>query len=718
MDKMQEYQPLTNDLSSDRSLYFQMRKWKFPGKCNRVPADEQLVTRIKQLWENNLTAKDMLQTLNDEGFECSEQDVTRVRHKNGLKLRLERTSTIQKARAARKASKQKESGGDHEPGADYDDPGSNTPAYNDPYDASSMTPGGTYLDPSEDINEQRRRMLAADVEEKRLTKKRRRWTRPHAGLPADPPGPPRFPSEMTLTECQGVLSMEKAVYLDVRAKFKRICEEQGIIKKTISGPEKWEAAKHQLVRETMHLRGVFWDPDNMDLKKLALDLICCDVTKSMRAAANNMSLPHARSILGLNPQQSREVRLAFQAIMREVQFVSKRLLGDEEWNNLKQRWIAQTPIMQNIAMSLDATDPSYSQKTKAIEWVSRDAMRRYLDWTRRGIDPFARLESPPPDNEEDENGQEDVNAAGNPDGEFQVPDFTDPDNTGFPDVDDADAAQIAQLSMMSTGNQNQTGNPEPPPKKRRGRPPKKRDGAGETGQATEGAGTDQQQPTMSQPKKRGRPPGSGKRGGRSQLVPGNLISGPNDEARFVLMDPEANQAPQPVSNPAPAATQPQILPSASTGPNRPQGVTATPQQQQNRRDFRAAAPAPTTVSAPVANPTPARVSVPAPTPSSSSRSTIAVYFRIHPSTTIIYGLPMWITTMSVGSVEEVRSKAVARYPEAVCALVEGIVKDGMGGEIPLPIPGDEELKAYLEHVKEIGGAPTFNVQLVNGWEAA
>jgi hypothetical protein len=78
---------------------------------------------------------------------------------------------------------------------------------------------------------------------------------------------------------------------------------------------------------------------------------------------------------------------------------------------------------------------------------------------------------------------------------------------------------------------------------------------------------------------------------------------------------------------------------------------------------------------------------------------------------------MWITTMSVQSLEEVKLKAVARYPGAMCALVEGVVKHGgVGGEIPLPIPGDEELKAYLEHVKETGGAPTFSVQLVNGWQ--
>lgn len=74
---------------------------------------------------------------------------------------------------------------------------------------------------------------------------------------------------------------------------------------------------------------------------------------------------------------------------------------------------------------------------------------------------------------------------------------------------------------------------------------------------------------------------------------------------------------------------------------------------------------------------------------------------------------MWIATLNSRSVEELRSKAVAKSPApAVCVVVEGIVKDGMGGEVPLPIPGDTELGAYLEHMQEIRGPPTFSVELV------
>jgi hypothetical protein len=48
----------------------------------------------------------------------------------------------------------------------------------------------------------------------------------------------------------------------------------------------------------------------------------------------------------------------------------------------------------------------------------------------------------------------------------------------------------------------------------------------------------------------------------------------------------------------------------------------------------------------------------------------------------------------------------------VCAGIEGIIKDGKGGEmLPLPVHDDAELDAYLQHVHGMM-APTFNVTLV------
>jgi hypothetical protein len=541
--------------------------------------------------------------------------------------------------------------------------------------------------------------------------------------------------------------MDQVVYRDVRTKFKAICEAQNIIKKTISGPEVWDAAKHELIRETMHLRGVFWDPENTDLKKLALDLICGDVTKTMREAARKMPVPQARTILGLNPEQSRSIRLAFHVMLRAQHFVCKRLIPDDEWKELKQRWITQTPILEQLMMSTDPADPVYAQKVKALEVLCRDAMRRYIDWQKRGIDPLAKPQTPSaePETEDTEDGQDVAGTTENLEGEFQASRFLMDDSLGLHEVTDADVARVSQVSMTEAdtpiqGKETQADGSEAPPKRKRGRPRKVPEvRAGEIVQAAEGPSNNQPQPAAAPaPKKRGRPTGTKPASTRQvKRVPGKLIWLSKNEARFVPID-EADQILAATSGPGTTSTQPRTPSPATTArqqltllqerpPTQPQPSpqpqipAAQPQQQQPQAplpDFlHLAAPSDRLPVSTSPSTTQAPASALPSAPSAPAGSTIAVYFRIHPSTTIIYGLPMWITTMSVQSLDEVKAKAVARYPAARCALVEGIVKDGMGGEVPLSIPGDEELKAYLDHVKETRGAPTFNVQLVNGWQA-
>jgi hypothetical protein len=59
---------------------------------------------------------------------------------------------------------------------------------------------------------------------------------------------------------------------------------------------------------------------------------------------------------------------------------------------------------------------------------------------------------------------------------------------------------------------------------------------------------------------------------------------------------------------------------------------------------------------------------------------------------------------------------VQKCPGAVCSSIEGIIKDGNGGELPLPVSDEAELETYLQHVQG-NGAPMFNVRLVNGGQA-
>ncbi|KAK5240478.1 hypothetical protein LTR16_010590, partial [Cryomyces antarcticus] len=138
---------------------------------------------------------------------------------------------------------------------------------------------------------QRLEKLQVESDEKWHTRKRRRRTRGWAGLPADPPGPPRFPSETTIDESKAYLSLDNTLYRQIRDQFTEICHEAGVIKKTKAGPEKWQAVKDKLMHENPHLQHVFFgDLTNTEQKKLSLDVVCTDVTKRMRTVESRMTI--------------------------------------------------------------------------------------------------------------------------------------------------------------------------------------------------------------------------------------------------------------------------------------------------------------------------------------------------------------------------------------------------------------------------------------------
>lgn len=238
------------------------------------------------------------------------------------------------------------------------------------------------------LKEERSRKMQAESAERWANKKRRRRTRQYAGMPADPPGPPRFPSETTLGESQVILGLDKAAYTAVRDKFQSLCESAGITKKTVAGPEAWESAKESLIREIEQLQVALWvNKENLDRKKLALDVICSDVTKRMRSGnEKEMLLADAKNILGLNPEESRTVRSAFYKILQADGFTSKVAMGPQRWKELKQRWIDESDLMQRILTRLDAPQ-SYEMKTRAMEALARDVMKRLRDDQSRGKGP-------------------------------------------------------------------------------------------------------------------------------------------------------------------------------------------------------------------------------------------------------------------------------------------------------------------------------------------
>ena len=236
------------------------------------------------------------------------------------------------------------------------------------------------LDPQVEAQRQRRReQLQTESAERWVKRKRRRRTRRWAGMPADPPGPPRFPSETTLDEAKAFLSLDNNLYRQARVQFQCICEQEGIVKKTSAGSEKWQAAKDRLIQEDSHLRTVFFDDvSKLDQKYLSLDVLCTDVTKRMRTAKRKISLADAKNIIGINPDESRQVRKTFYDILKADHFTSKLETGDEHWSNLKQQWIDKSAIIRHM-LARGAEDPDFENKRKALDVICRDAMKRLRD---------------------------------------------------------------------------------------------------------------------------------------------------------------------------------------------------------------------------------------------------------------------------------------------------------------------------------------------------
>lgn len=212
-------------------------------------------------------------------------------------------------------------------------------------------------------------------------KKRRRRTRDRAGLPADPPCAPRFPSETTIDEAKQFLHLDDNLYQQMRKDFTNICNELGIVKKTLAGQEGWKAAKDRLIHESPHLHHYCLlqpAPGGEGRELLAVDIICSDVTKRIRTLEKKMTIAEAKNAIGINPEESRQIRRAFYDILKADHFTSKLEAGEEHWKELKEKWVAGLPVLQEVLAPGDA-DPQHGLKVKAIEILCRDVMKRLRD---------------------------------------------------------------------------------------------------------------------------------------------------------------------------------------------------------------------------------------------------------------------------------------------------------------------------------------------------
>ncbi|KAF2796491.1 hypothetical protein K505DRAFT_415691 [Melanomma pulvis-pyrius CBS 109.77] len=409
LEEVMEYWELRGFTPSKRAFQTQFKRWDFPSKQNPAHKNPALIARVKGLWEKNVMQKDMLETLRNEGFQINDRELMRLRLRFGWMLR-DSSGRVPKRKenddgSAQKVKKTKEQEVVPDNGlinqltnATLQEECSSTEEDFEANEEQEQTPLGVAkqnvrsepptLDPEELLRRQlRQEQLQRESAEKWRARKRRRRTRGWAGLPADAPGePPRFPSETTLDESKAYLSLDNKLYRQVREQFQRICEEQGVIKKTIAGPEKWARIKEQLIQENSHLSTVFQQdtearqqnstmttPSN--LKALSLDVICMDVTKRMRTLDSRMGIPEAKNTLGLNPAQTRDVRTAFYNKLKVDHFTNKLEAGDQHWNELKQAWIQESELLTRI-LAIGDVDPKYAEKLKAVEVLARDVMKR------------------------------------------------------------------------------------------------------------------------------------------------------------------------------------------------------------------------------------------------------------------------------------------------------------------------------------------------------
>ena len=325
---------------SRRAYQTNFRRWNFPSKHNPLHRDLDLVARVRDLWERNFTHRAMVQKLTEDGYDIKSRELMRLRTKHRLLLR-------------------------HANGVQPND-----------LEQQLLDAVRTDQDEVERRREERRTQMLADSDERKANNKRRRRTRNYGVVPADPVGPPRFPSETTLDESKTFLSLDNATYQRIRDRFQKICEENGVIKKTQAGPEKWQAVKTQLIEDDEHLRNVFWnDTSNESEKALALDVICLDVTKRMRTMDKSISIADAKNILGLNPEQNRRMRDSLYAVLKADGFISITEAGDR-YDQLKQEWVNRTPYLQQL---LDPADPRYAGRLRAFNFICRDVVKRVRD---------------------------------------------------------------------------------------------------------------------------------------------------------------------------------------------------------------------------------------------------------------------------------------------------------------------------------------------------
>lgn len=332
----------------------------------------------------------MVAILNAEGFEVNERQLAKVRKQNGLWMR-----EFRKAKdkvAAGNGPDERQEGLTGKENVTADTTGQKRPR--EPQDEEAGIPVEVIAK-----RQERQARLMAESEERLKSRTRRRRTRGWAGLPPDQGMGPRFPSELTLGESVVELNLDKQQYRNIRKIFEQICLAHGVVKKTICGPEKWNEVKNELISGFPQLQSIFWGSGSTFVsqtqKPMALDVVCMDVTKRLRTSGQHVTIADAKNTLSLTPEEGREVRAAFDAILKADFFTGKLESTKEHWEELKDKWIKGSTRLR-MALSLGQADSAFASKMKAIESIARDVQKRNRDYQTKRVFPREASTRTPP----------------------------------------------------------------------------------------------------------------------------------------------------------------------------------------------------------------------------------------------------------------------------------------------------------------------------------
>jgi len=92
-----------------------------------------------------------------------------------------------------------------------------------------------------------------------------------------------------------------------------------------------------------------------------------------------LTILESKNVLGLNPDQSRQIRGEFYDILESEHYTSKLEMGPEKWKELKDHWIANNSYLQTLLAPGPDNDPEHKKKLDAMELLCRDVMKRVRD---------------------------------------------------------------------------------------------------------------------------------------------------------------------------------------------------------------------------------------------------------------------------------------------------------------------------------------------------